>query len=344
MRLLVLFNEHIGVINAFLFLFILINIFTFFLYYSDKKRAINNKKRISENRLIFFTLCLGGIGALIGMIRFRHKTKKTKFKVTLFVSMIIIIIPMIHIVYSLTLGRTLYYNEITFYSENWPEELNGYRIGFISDIHTASNEEIRSVINHLNTLELDLFILGGDFSMKNNHYRDTLREIAKLNTSDGIFGVEGNHDYVQPLFREMRNNDIIPLDNEGFHIRDNFFLAGTRDLWKSSPDIKKATENALDYDFILLVTHNPDVTMRQSTEHIDLTLAGHTHGGHVRFFQLPFLLLFNYVTNYGTRFSGGFAESFDNTPVFVSTGFGDYYGWPRMFTRPEVVIITMKNK
>lgn len=48
---------------------------------SDKRRAINGKRRISENSLFAIALLGGGIGSLIGMYAFRHKTKHAKFVV-----------------------------------------------------------------------------------------------------------------------------------------------------------------------------------------------------------------------------------------------------------------------
>lgn len=68
--------------KEFLFaLFLLVNIFTYFIYFLDKKRAIKKKKRISEKKLLLSTFLFGGIGAWIAMHQFRHKTKQLKFKV-----------------------------------------------------------------------------------------------------------------------------------------------------------------------------------------------------------------------------------------------------------------------
>ena len=60
---------------------ILINLMTFLLYWLDKKRAIQNKSRISEKNLLLMTSLFGGIGAWFGMRIFRHKTKNIKFKI-----------------------------------------------------------------------------------------------------------------------------------------------------------------------------------------------------------------------------------------------------------------------
>ena len=330
-----------GIVELFLMIFILVNLLTFFLYVLDKRKAVKGKWRISENVLLFFTLACGGFGAFMGMRLARHKTKKMKFRVALAVGLIIAIIPVIHIVHGFTLDRVVRFVEIDFHSENWPSELDGYRIAFMTDMHTISDERMRSVAAALNERNLDLLGLGGDFSMRNNHYQGTIREISKINTTDGIFGVEGNHDNYIRVFRSKEQHGIIPLNNSGIHIRDGFFLAGVHDLWNRNPNIATAIDSANAEDFILLISHNPDVVMMQSTMGIDLIFSGHTHGGQITFLGAPLYLLRGSVTSYGMRFAYGFAYSQDGVPVFTSRGIGDYYTIPRIFARPEVVIFTM---
>jgi len=333
-----------GIIELFVIFFALANIFTFFLYLIDKRKAIKNKWRISEKVLIFFTLALGGIGAILGMCLAKHKTKSKKFRFVAVVGLIIALIPIIHITHSFTLDRMIRYVEIEFRSENWNPELDGYRIAFMTDMHTISDEDMRRVATELNRRNIDLLLLGGDFAAINvagNHYQGTVREIGQVNTTDGIFGVEGNHDWFNTLSRAKEQYGITMLNNDGARIRDGFYLAGVRDLWTGTPDVSRAIANARADDFILLLSHNPDVSMRQPTVGVDLILSGHTHDGQITFFGFPMYLLRGSITDYGTRFAYGFAYSADEVPVFVSRGVGVYYHIPRIFSRPEVVIFTM---
>lgn len=341
MQLIISWILRFGMIELFSICFVLINVFTFALYVIDKRKAVKGKRRISERTLICFTLALGDLGALLGMWLARHKTKNRKFKVVAVLGLVIALIPVVHIAHGLTLGRTIRYVELRFHSENWPAELDGYRIGFMTDMHVITDEDMRRVAAELNERDLDLLLLGGDFSMRNAHYRGTVREIAQIVTRDGIFGVEGNHDVYGRLFAAMEQYGIVPLDNSGVRIRDGFYLAGVRDLWNRDPDIRTATANAYADEFILLLSHNPDVAKTQSTVGIDLILAGHTHGGQITFFGFPMYLLRGSITDYGTHFAYEFADSADGVPVFTSSGIGVYYHVPRIFARPEVVIFTM---
>ena len=62
-------------------IFIAWNIIVFAIYGTDKRKAKRGVQRISENNLLISAALLGGLGALLGMYAFRHKTKHTKFKV-----------------------------------------------------------------------------------------------------------------------------------------------------------------------------------------------------------------------------------------------------------------------
>ena len=58
---------------------IALNVITFAMYGIDKRKAVKHKWRISEATLIGMAFAYGGIGALLGMHLFKHKTKHTKF-------------------------------------------------------------------------------------------------------------------------------------------------------------------------------------------------------------------------------------------------------------------------
>ncbi|WP_084170577.1 DUF1294 domain-containing protein [Clostridium algidicarnis] len=63
-----------------LFYFILLNILGFLSMYIDKSRSKKSQWRISESTLIIIAVLGGSIGSYLGMKKFRHKTKHSKFK------------------------------------------------------------------------------------------------------------------------------------------------------------------------------------------------------------------------------------------------------------------------
>ena len=68
--------------TIFLSYLVLANLVAFAMYGIDKRRAIKNKWRIPEKRLLLAALFGGAPGALWGMILFHHKTKKARFFLT----------------------------------------------------------------------------------------------------------------------------------------------------------------------------------------------------------------------------------------------------------------------
>ena len=66
--------------NLFLLvIYLILNIFAFVYFGSDKDKARNGEYRIPERNLLIAAF-FGPWGAFLGMRYFHHKTKKTKFK------------------------------------------------------------------------------------------------------------------------------------------------------------------------------------------------------------------------------------------------------------------------
>ena len=286
------------------------------------------------------------IGSLVRLTvqAMRNDTRLKLKKAAKIALVIVLVIAAIHVAHALTLDRIMEYTEVSFSSPNVPPELNGYRIAFIADTHTLSGTRLREIVEELSSRQIDLLLLGGDFPSLGEAPRRSMEILSQTVTTDGIFGVEGNHDNYITLFAAMEEYGITPLSNSGLLLRENFFLAGVEDLWNRNPNIAAAIENASPDDFVLLVSHNPDVTMQQDTTGLDLVLSGHTHGGQITFFGIwaPYFTFRSSITDYGQHFRSGWALSRDDTPVFVSRGSGEYL--PRVFSRPQVVLITLSNE
>lgn len=68
---------------------IIINIMTFIIYGVDKWLAIKHLRRVKEHTLYLLSIIGGSLGAIGGMLVFRHKTLKIKFYLINIISMII---------------------------------------------------------------------------------------------------------------------------------------------------------------------------------------------------------------------------------------------------------------
>ncbi len=58
---------------------VLINLAALIVFGVDKKRARRHEWRISERTLFLLALAGGSVGAILGMLVFRHKTRKWYF-------------------------------------------------------------------------------------------------------------------------------------------------------------------------------------------------------------------------------------------------------------------------
>lgn len=65
----------------FIIYLIVINIVTFLVMGLDKWKAKRGSWRIQESALFTFVIFGGGIGGILGMAHFHHKTKKLKFQI-----------------------------------------------------------------------------------------------------------------------------------------------------------------------------------------------------------------------------------------------------------------------
>ena len=60
---------------------VLINLVTFFAFGIDKWKAVRGKWRIRESTLLGLSLIGGAAGGLAGMYLFRHKIRKSRFRI-----------------------------------------------------------------------------------------------------------------------------------------------------------------------------------------------------------------------------------------------------------------------
>ena len=75
---------------------VFINIFGFLAMWIDKRKAKKGSWRIKEKTLFMITLFGGGIGTILGMYTFRHKTQKIGFVIGFPTILILEIITVIY--------------------------------------------------------------------------------------------------------------------------------------------------------------------------------------------------------------------------------------------------------
>lgn len=83
----------------FLYYLVIINVVALILYGTDKRKAIKGAWRIPEKTLILCAVFGGSVGAIAGMLLFRHKIRKVKFIVGIPVIFVIQCIAITWVIY-----------------------------------------------------------------------------------------------------------------------------------------------------------------------------------------------------------------------------------------------------
>jgi hypothetical protein len=245
-----------------------------------------------------------------------------------------------------------------------PPELNGLKIGQISDLHRGPmmpRRRVERAVALMAAESPDLVALTGDFVSYRSGYATEYPEIlAPLRPQLGSFACIGNHDHwadpdgiTEALQAAgatvLRNqNQVVTVD------RRQLCMIGIDDIGRSglsahsaeaADDLPAALAGSPPSDVIrILLVHNPDFVMGpafaramvHSPTH--LVLSGHTHGGQVR---LPLIGAVRLPSRYKHMFGGGLVQV-AGTQVHVSRGAGS--SLPIRFNcPPEVNVLTLRS-
>lgn len=237
--------------------------------------------------------------------------------------------------------------------DRWPTGLSDLKIAILSDIHAGGRfideRKLHLIVERTNQLQPDLIVIAGDYISggRNHHEMDPevfAPVLKELRAPLGVYTVLGNHDWWfngERVRSALEANGIKVLENKAERIETrgiSFWLVGLADLW-TRPQRVQQTIDAVEGDPIIAVAHNPDI-FPQLPQRVSLLLAGHTHGGQVRF---PFIGTVVHTSDFGERYEAG--HVFENGHhLFVTTGIGTSIIPVRFCVPPEIVLLTLKSK
>jgi uncharacterized protein len=182
---------------------------------------------------------------------------------------------------------------------NLPSELDGMEIVQISDIHLSSymsRESVRRVVDMANDVGAHMAVVTGDLiTGVHDSVTDCVEEVRHLRAPLGVYGCNGNHevyarseDLAERLFQQAgmkmlrRENVTIPfrgaqLNLIGVDYQRERTPSGRKMqmLANVEPLVRRDMPN-------ILLSHNPNSFNRAAELGVELSLAGHTHGGQVQ--------------------------------------------------------------
>ena len=237
---------------------------------------------------------------------------------------------------------------------NWPSELNGLKIAVLSDIHVddwfVNERKVRTIVERTNQLQPELIVILGDYMSGDGMVRRTVAPkvfapiLKELRAPHGVYSVLGNHDWWadgKKLRQELEQNGIKVLENETAQLNArnrSLWLIGLSDLWTRPQKIDETVATVPQGEPIIALAHNPDI-FQKLPQHVPLLIAGHTHGGQVRF---PFIGSVVESTRMGDRYSRGHIFE-NNHHLFVTSGIGTSIMPVRFGVTPEIVLLTLKS-
>ncbi len=243
---------------------------------------------------------------------------------------------------------------VTYYdygSEKIADELDGYRIVQISDLHNASfGRNNKKLISKIIDLSPDIIVITGDIVDSNHTDMDIatcfVQDISKICP---VYYVTGNHEYWldetdrQALMHDLENAGAVILNNERVTINKgtaSFQLIGLDDKSLGDNTLKRLTDDCSDKDFIIVLAHEPQYIQEYSATKTDLLLCGHAHGGQ---FVLPFIgAVVAPDQGFFPDYTAGEYKR-NNMTMFVSRGLGNSVIPIRLFNDPEIVCIELNG-
>jgi predicted MPP superfamily phosphohydrolase len=287
-------------------------------------------------------------------------------------------IPFVSAAYGFAEERFRYQiHEIEIPLANLPRALDGLRITQLSDIHIGSYmpvSQVRRAVGMANELGSDLIVVTGDFlTTRGDPLEDCIAELSRLRAALGVWGCNGNHEIYAnaeaksaELFRER---GMRLLRKENAEIRWNgtpLNLIGV-DYQRQRDDEQNRAPMLVGCESLvrrgmpnILLSHNPNSFPRAAELGIELSLAGHTHGGQVKVEILdhrwnPAMFLTPYVAGIYRRplysaarlsdeevFSPPGIQQVATSTIYVNRGLGTIGAPVRLGVPPEITQITLR--
>lgn len=227
------------------------------------------------------------------------------------------------------------------------------RLAVVTDFHSSDNAD--DVVAMVTSCAPDAVLMVGDMfddDIANRPTERTLSLMRQLSAQYPCYYVSGNHEAwtgeMDALYQQTEEAGVkvLRMSSGVLTVRgQRIALCGIPDpyemVYSGAPDteeqIRQALEDVDSADFTVLLAHRPELLAKYAQFPLDLVVSGHAHGGQVR---IPGVLNGLYAPNQGwfPKLAGG-AYTQDGTTLIVSRGLAVRTWLPRIFNRPEVVLV-----
>lgn len=227
------------------------------------------------------------------------------------------------------------------------------RLAVVTDFHSSDNAD--DVVAMVASCAPDAVLMVGDMFDDDTQNRPTERTLSLMRQLSALYPcyyVSGNHEAwtgeMDALYQQTEEAGVtvLRMSSGVLTVRgQRIALCGVPDpyemVFSGAPDteeqLRQALEDVDSADFTVLLAHRPELLAKYAQFPVDLVVSGHAHGGQVR---IPGVLNGLYAPNQGwfPKLAGG-AYTQDGTTLIVSRGLAVRTRLPRIFNRPEVVLV-----
>lgn len=227
------------------------------------------------------------------------------------------------------------------------------RLAVVTDFH--SSDKADDVAAMTASCAPDAVLLVGDLFDDDTANRPTERTLSLMRQLSALYPcyyVPGNHEAwtgeMDALYQQTEEAGVtvLRMSSGVLTVRgQRIALCGIPDPYEmvfsgatdTEEQLRQALEDVDSADFTVLLAHRPELLAKYAQFPFDLVVSGHAHGGQVR---IPGVLNGLYAPNQGwfPKLAGG-AYTQDGTTLIVSRGLAVRTRLPRIFNRPEVVLV-----
>jgi uncharacterized protein len=259
---------------------------------------------------------------------------------------------------------------------NLPPALDGMQIVQLSDIHLSGympRSQVHRAVDMANDLGADLAVVTGDFiTGASDPLGDCIEEIRRLRAPLGTWGCNGNHeiyaraeDAAQHYFAQA-GMKLLRHENAQLTFKGaQFNLIGVDYQRERTPaghrqQTLAGVERLVRPDMPnILLSHNPNTFNRAAELGIELSLAGHTHGGQIQVEILdhrlsPARFITDYIAglytrpmhsdaNQSSKEVASLNEQSIPARLYVNRGLGTVGAPVRLGVPPEISLLTLRR-
>jgi hypothetical protein len=239
------------------------------------------------------------------------------------------------------------------------DDFNDFKIVQISDLHNKMFGDDQSrLLTQIEKLSPDIIVVTGDLIDRRKYDLDKAMSFIKGAVKIApTYYVSGNHEAWSGKYSDISTqliaSGVVIMDDTSLELLrgdSSIQILGLSDPdfltsdYLEGTDTRKVEEKLREWSsgkqFKLLLSHRPELFGLYCENNVDLIFTGHAHGGQ---FRIPFVggIIAPDQGFFPEYTSGSYSQG--TSTMFVSRGLGNSVIPIRIFNRPEIVAVTLKN-